>query len=361
MEKLRKLASIQKIIDVRPIADADMIEVVQVNNWNIVSKKGEFKIGDLCVYCEIDSFLPIREEFEFLRKSSYKKMADGTEGFRLKTIRLRGQISQGLVLPLSSLEGMDEMKLGISQQPTGDRLQIGPYDDALVIKEGVDVTEYLNIIKYDPPLPAELAGLVKGNFPSFIPKTDEERIQNLTMYYDAAKGKKFYTTEKLDGTSSTYFLYNNEFGVCSRNLELLETEGNSFWKIARELEIEETLRSIGHNIAIQGELIGEGIQKNPYKLKGQHLRVFNIYMIDEGIHLEIDRFLVMVAALGLKPVPIIEYDFVLPDTIDELILLADAKSKLCDTTDREGLVIRSHDRKISFKVISNKYLLKNGE
>ena len=176
----RKLASVQRIASIRPIEGADAIEVARINNWDVVVKKNEFKEGELCVYFEIDSFLPIREEFEFLRKSSFKKMGD-QEGFRLKTIRLRGQVSQGLVVPITILNG--DYIIGISQQPHGDQLQLGPYDDALVIEEGADVTELLGVEKYEPPIPAELSGKVKGYFPSFIHKTDEERVQNLVKEY----------------------------------------------------------------------------------------------------------------------------------------------------------------------------------
>jgi RNA ligase (TIGR02306 family) len=135
---MRKLASIRRIKDINPIVGADKIELCTVDGWKVVvAKDVNHKIGDLVIYCEVDSFLPIREEFEFLRKSSYKKMADGSEGFRLRTIRLKGQISQGLILPLTILEGEDEMKIGVSSHPWGDQIQLGPYDDALVIEEGV--------------------------------------------------------------------------------------------------------------------------------------------------------------------------------------------------------------------------------
>ena len=280
----RKLATIQKIREIRPIEGADAIELAIINNWQVVvAKEVGHKVGDFVVYCEIDSFLPIREEFEFLRKSSFKKMGD-QEGFRLKTIKLRGQISQGLVLPISVLERSDEMKIGVSKQPYGDQLPVGPYDNALVIEEGVDVSEVLGIVKYDPPIPAQLAGKVKGHVPSFISKTDELRIQNLTRQYEDWKDTTFYVTEKLDGSSSTFYLNNGVFGVCSRNLELAEPEEfvpgmimcedgierpkqeNSFWKVARELNIKSKLEKVGYNICLQGELIGEGIQKILTKL-----------------------------------------------------------------------------------------------
>lgn len=353
----RKLASIQRVASIRPIEGADAIEIARINNWDVVVKKGEYKVGYLGVYCEIDSFLPIQEEYEFLRKSSYKKMRE-LEGFHLRTIKLRGQISQGLLLPLSVLEGEDEMKIGISSHPNAI-LQLGPYDDALVIEEGVDVTELLGIIKYEAPIPAELSGKVKGIFPSFLRKTDEERIQNLSTYWESMKSQQYYVTEKLDGSSSTFYLNNDEFGVCSRNLDLLETEENTFWRVAREMQIEEKLRDYGVNLAIQGELIGEGIQGNPYKIKGQTVKFFNAFDIDSQDYYGLPMFLAtMQHELGLETVPILtNLTMSLPDTIDDVISMADGKSVLNPVFDREGIVWRTMDKKISFKAISNKFLI----
>ena len=230
----------------------------------------------------------------------------------------------------------------------------------LKLEIGMDVTELLGIVKYDPPLPAELAGMAKGNFPSFIPKTDEERIQNLADKYGELKeGKLYYATEKLDGTSTTFFINNGEFGVCTRNLELLETEGNTIWRLAREMKLEEKFREYGGNFALQGECIGEGIQGNPYKLKGQTIKFYNGYDIDYQAHMPFQIFIERLNSLNLSSVPMIFINFQLPDTIDELIALADGPSVLNSMTNREGLVIRSLDRKHSFKAISNLYLLKN--
>ena len=336
MENLRKLASIRKISDIQSIPGADMIELAIVDGWKVVvAKNVEHKVGDMVVYCEIDSFLPIKEEFEFLRKSSYKKMSDGTEGFRLRTIKLKGQVSQGLILPLKDL-----------QLPNKDLLEVG-----------MDVTNLLGISKYEPPIPAELSGKVKGLFPSFLRKTDEERVQNLSNEYENLKQHKFYVTEKLDGSSATFYSKDGVFGVCSRNLELLETEGNTFWKVARELKLEEWLTSQDVNYSIQGELIGESIQGNPYKIKGQTVGFFNAFNIDTQEYLGLEEFEKLISSMGLKSVPILDREFTLPDTIDELLTYADEKSVLNSNFDREGVVIRSLDRKISFKVISNKFLL----
>lgn len=166
----RKLASIRIIKDIRPIEGADNIELATVDGWNVVvAKNVGHKVGDYVIYCEVDSFLPIREEFEFLRKSSYKKMGE-REGFRLRTAKLRGQISQGLILPLNVL------------------MKMGPF--MFEFDEGVDVTEVLGIVKYEPPIPAELAGKVKGGFPSFIPKTDEERCLSADTILITEHGEK---------------------------------------------------------------------------------------------------------------------------------------------------------------------------
>lgn len=338
----RKLGSVRKIIDLSPIEGADKIELATIDGWKVVvAKDVNHKVGDLIVYCEVDSFLPIREEFEFLRKTSFKKMGD-QEGFRLKTIRLRGQISQGLIVPLDVL-----LKHGVSS------------DDVF---EGLDVTGTLGIVKYEPPIPADLAGKVKGLFPSFIRKTDEERVQNLASDYEKYRaqnklGMKFYVTEKLDGSSATFYLKDEVFSVCSRNLELIETEGNTFWKVARELELEDKLKTIGFNVCLQGELIGEGVQGNPYKIKGQTVRFFNGFNIDTQENIPFLQFTEITQKLGLTTVPILDFDFDLPNSIDNMLEYAESPSNLNSNFGREGVVVRSYDRTISFKSISNQFLL----
>jgi len=330
----RKLATIRKIKDLSPIEGADKIEVATIDGWKVVvAKDVGHKVGDWIVYCEIDSFLPIREEFEFLRKSCYRKMGD-VEGFRLRSIKLKGQVSQGLVLPISIFG-----------------------DFSWTAYEGLDVTEKLGIIKWEPPVPAELAGVAKGLFPHFLRKTDEERIQNLDLEWEELKKSKYYVTEKLDGSSATFYFRNGEFGVCSRNLELIETENNTFWKVARILDLENKMRNFGINISIQGELIGEGIQGNPYKIKGQTVRFFNVFDIDLGEYHSLSMMKKTLNGMELETVPILDEFFTLPDTIDELLQYADSKSKLNPDFWREGVVIRTLDRKKSFKVISNKFLI----
>jgi RNA ligase (TIGR02306 family) len=226
-----------------------------------------------------------------------------------------------------------------------------------MVHEGQDVTEMLGIVKYEPPIPAELSGKVKGLFPSFLRKTDEERIQNLSGEIETWKDKTFYVTEKLDGSSATFYYKDGEFGVCSRNLELLETEDNTFWKFARQVDLENKMRDFDINISLQGELIGEGIQGNPYKIKGQTVRFFNLFDIDLQEYHNLSMFEGVCNRFGVEMVPILNKHFDMFDTVEELLEYADGKSVLNPNFDREGVVIRSLDRKISFKAISNKFLL----
>jgi len=344
----RKLATIRKIKDIVHIEGADAIELALVDGWQVVvAKNVGHKVGDKIVYCEIDSFLPIKEEFEFLRKSSYKKMGD-QEGFRLKTIKLRNTLSQGLILPYSVIP-------------------IAQFATAADLPEGMDVSEMLGIVKYEPPIPARLAGKVKGFFPSFLRKTDEERIQNLEKEYTEwtlSSEHQFYATEKLDGSSFTCYIMNGEFGVCSRNMDLLETEDNTFWIVARKLDLENKLRSFGKNICFQGEMVGESIQGNPYKIKGQTVFFYNIFLIDDREYVGYDEFVNMLFDFDLACVPVLSYPFNFPadsetslPTVSALLRSAEGKSVLNDKVEREGLVIRSMNRTISFKAISNKFLL----
>lgn len=339
----RKLATIRIVSELLPIPDADLIELAIVDGWQVVVGKGNFEVGDHVIYCEIDSFLPVREEFEFLRKSSFRVM-NNIEGFRLKTIKLRKQVSQGLLIPLHDIPEMEQKFVQ----------GIGYFWE-----EGDDVTELLGIVKYEPMQGGvNLSGDAKGNFPSFIFKTDEERIQNLTRYYDKYKEYTFYVTEKLDGSSITMYLKDGEFGVCSRNIDLKDTEHNTFWKAARAHNIEEKLRDYGKNIAIQGELIGEGIQGNPYKLKGHHIRIFNVFHIDTASYFDFELFKDWCNHYKLETVPVLDTHFELPETIKEMVEYADGKSVLNHDFNREGVVVRSLNRKHSFKAISNIFLLK---
>jgi RNA ligase (TIGR02306 family) len=311
--------------------------VATVKGWKVVVKVNEYKVGDLVVYYEIDSFLPIRPQFEFLRKSSYKRMGS-SEGFRLKTIRLRGQISQGLLTPIPE---------GISDP-----------------KEGDDLTEALDIVKYEPPIPAQLAGKIKGTFPSFIPKTEEIRIQNFENEVGFSPvGERAYVTEKLDGTSFTCYFNNGVFGVCGRNWELTETSDNSLWRMANLLQLKEKMTKFGKNIALQGELIGAGINGNLYGLSDHKLYFFTGYDIDKRRRMFFDELEWVLFGMDLQMVPVLEkYGFVIPNEsniVDYMLKYAEGKSVLNMEVDREGVVVRGLEREFSFKAISNIYLLGN--
>lgn len=333
---MRKLASIQRIKNIEPIEGADAIEKATVLGWQLVIRKGEFAIGDLCVYCEIDSIMPDKPEFEFVRARSN----------RIKTVRLRGQISQGICFPLNIL-------------PQG-----------LKIEEDMDVTEIIGVVKYEPPIPANLAGTMKGNFPSFMPKTDETRVQVLQKVLDQHEGLPCYVAEKLDGSSATFYMNEGVFGVCSRNLELEYNEENSMWKFAEENNLEEKLRQLNRNICLQGEIIGEGIQKNKYKLRGQTVYFFNAFDINEYKYLPLADLRSMLEDMNLKMVPVLEENYVLESSIERLIEKSKMKSILHKDTTAEGIVIRPMTElvekfvlqgRLSFKVINPDFLIKYDE
>lgn len=347
---MRKLVSIQTVNLVEPIPNADAIERVRVLGWWVVAKKGEHKPGDRVVYCEIDSLLPERPDFEFLRASSFKPAHDDLPaGFRIKTVKLRGQVSQGICFPLSILP---------SGTPT---------------EEGTDVTAALGVRKWEPPLPVGMGGRVKGGFPGFLPKTDETRVQVLESVLERHRGKAFYVTEKLDGTSFTAFLREGTFGICSRNLWMDETdEANVLARVARRLTLEGRMREVrdrrGFDLAIQAEVIGPGIQKNKYELKEVTLRVFNVLNLDTFQLLDHSLMQEVIAELGLEGVPQLG-TLTLSHSVDELVAFSEGTSVLNVKAQREGVVLRplieefepEIGGRLSFKAINPKFLLKYDE
>jgi RNA ligase (TIGR02306 family) len=236
----RKLASIQVIREILPIEGADAIELAVVNGWKVVvAKNVGHSVGDWVVYCEIDSFLPIREEFEFLRKSSYKKMGD-QEGFRLRTIKLRGQLSQGLILPISIFG-----------------------DFSWTAYEGMDVTEKLGIVKYEPPIPAELAGKVKGQFPSFLRKTDEERClseETLILTEDGEMSIRSICESKYSGRVLSYNPLNDENEWNLINSHSIQSESDDWYEI--EMEDGTVIRTTGnHKVWLPNKLCYREVEK----------------------------------------------------------------------------------------------------
>ncbi len=363
------LATIQKIESIKEIPNADNIECAKVLGWEVVVKKGEFKEGDVCIYIEIDSLLPRKSWSEFLFRHEEDKV------YRLRTIKLRGQISQGLVLPITA-------EIFPSIEYVAFNLRIGD-----------DVTQDLEITHYEKTIPANLRGTVKGNFPKFLRKTDEDRVQSRSDLLEKLKGKEYYITTKMDGTSATYYKYKGKFGVCSRNIELKDpnsVEGfwniirlrirkfmgkaqhipdlNVYWKMVKKYNIDEWLPD---GYAIQGEICGPNIQKNPLGLTSNELFIFNIFDIKEQRYLEWgDKWnwiLVCGNPSGELYCPVVPYatDCVCIGTSFNYTLeqlLEFAKGKYLNTThNKEGIVVRSLDQNISFKVLNNDYLLKDEE
>lgn len=379
---MRKLASIQKIVALDPIEGADNIEVATVQAWQVVVRKGEFKVDDLCVYFEIDSILPDEPWAEFMRSRK----------FRVKTIKLRGQISQGLALPLPN--------------------------DGRGFKEGEDVTSIYGVTKHDPQRKKELAAhkqtkrvvphswmlrwrigryvhqklypRASGSFPGWFPKTDETRVQNIPNIIGHCAGRYLYMMEKLDGQSVSLFFKRDEkvglfatglFGVCSRNIWYKNPADNNWWNIAKQYKIDEGLenycREYNRSLCIQGEIVGEGIQGNRYNIKGKELHVFSIYDIDEDRYLKLEEKIPICIYLGLDHVPVLMPEVLVPkDRIHaDWLKLAEGKSvlnqfykwsdhpdKYVSDIEREGIVIRDYeDDGFSFKAISNKFLLEGGE
>jgi RNA ligase (TIGR02306 family) len=336
---MRKLATIRIIDELNPIEGADAIECAVVGGWKVVVKKGEYSVGDMVVYLEIDSWVPT-ELASFLSKGKEPREFEGIKGERLRTIKLRGQLSQGLLL---------DRRLAL--------------DHVAQIEEGMDVSELLNIVKWERPMNAQLAGMAKGNFPTQIPKTDQERVQNLKNEIAGAAeaGLQFEVTEKLEGSSMTVYLIDGEFGVCSRNLDLKEDGGTTFWQIAREYNIEDKMRVAGlNNFAIQGELIGPGIQGNIYKLSKPMFMVFDMYDINAGSFLTPHDRRAFIKVLDIPHAPVLVVDKDLGvGSIDEILQWAEGKSVMGDIVgpEREGIVFKEVNGGMTFKAISNKYLL----
>ena len=333
---MRKLATIRKIDTLTPIEGADAIECATVGGWKVVAQKGLYKEGDLAVYFEIDSWIPT-EIAPFLSKGKDPREFEGVRGERLKTIKLRGQLSQGLLMPLKEIDL-----------------------NGMTLVEDMDVTELLNVKKWERVMNAQLAGMARGNFPSLIPKTDQERVQNMVKEINAVieQRMRFEVTEKLEGSSMTCYLIDGEFGVCSRNLDLKETEGNSFWATARRDDVEVKMRAVDEhwNFAIQGELIGPGIQGNIYNLSKLEFRVFDVYNIQEGGYLDPEDRRALVERMGLQHVPVLT-TFMMAIPVPDLLTLAEGKSVLNEKVEREGIVFKETNGGMSFKAISNKYLL----
>lgn len=385
---MRKLVTIRTIKELNPIPGADMIEVATVDGWKLVVKKGEFKVGDPCVYFEIDSFLPEADpRYAFIMKSGVREF-EGARGHKLRTVKLRGQISQGLALPVTAFPEIIETLGFNTEMPqeqiaafrefhgldlTAEVVQMVTCEIAnLAPQIDIDFSELLGIKKWEPQLPAELAGLVKGYFPSWIRKTDQERCQNIVdeIFVDNMD-EQYEVTIKLDGTSATFYHRDGEIGACSRNLELKicdDNATNTYVRILMDSGLNTVLPQLG-NIAVQGEIMGPGIQNNREGLKAAKFFVFDVYLIDEARYMApaerqalFDKLIDMGVNQNLVAhVPILAYEANLYDTlgivdVDDLLKFAEGKSLVNPV--REGLVFKRIDGGFSFKAISNLYLEK---
>ena len=379
----RALAYIQHVTNIRPIDGADNIEQCNVLGWNLICKKGEFHEGDPCVYIEIDSKVPEREEFEFLR----------AKGFKVKTMKLGkfNCISQGLAMPQSAFkelaglsEGTDVTDiLGIKYSVQEDNARKGNGDPNAKYKSMA--ARHKKIFKkkwarwmmrrsWGRKVMFFFFGKRKDNprgFPTFVSKTDEERVEN--QPWRIGDGKTYLATEKLDGTSCTYALERKgrnkfEFYVCSRNVRQQDEkqecyhDHNIYWDLAFKYNIEQHLKDFLNQfpqlkwVCIQGEGVGS-VQGNPLKLTEDDLYVFNFKESQTG------RWSSMAGAgqvreWGMKWVPILG-EVQMPDTMEELKVLATGKSRVNPEVMREGIVYRSLDGSDSFKNVSREYLLKH--
>ena len=347
---MRKLASIEVVWYTEPIEGADRIELVHVLGWQCIAPKGQFHKGDWCVYFEIDSFLPIRPEFEFLRAGSYTHSDFLGEGFRIKTRRMRGQLSQGLVMPI---QAFDELA--------------GRY-----MKVGMDVSDLLGVRKWEIEEKATTGGTVIGTLPPGVPHTDETRFQAMPALLDAFVGEPYYITTKMDGSSHSLAIDENGFHVCGHNYEYKDDGKCSFYEFVNRRGYREAMerfmkeRGI-RTLTIQGEFCAPGIQSNRLKLKNPEWYVFTV-MID-GERVGLNKMTFAVGEMGMEMVPLEEVGVDLPHHYPTVeAVLERAEGCYPNGGQKEGIVVRTIEPKycavigapLSMKVINNRYLLKEG-
>lgn len=360
---MRHLASVKRITSLTPIEGKDRIVVADVSGWTVIVNKADFNVGDLCVYCEPDSILPEKPEFEFLKKRSWK---ESLNGYLISVMKMSGVVSQGIVFPVSILTTR-----GISE-----------------VTENLDVTEMLGVKKYDSETPEEplkntplFSKFMKyrafrffynqyrkvfpkpdKSWPHFISKTDEERVQNCVSLLERREGSFCYVTEKLDGSSATYAYHNGKFIVASRNCWLHKPDGSKYWQLAQKLGMKEKLKKFVkerklRSVVIQGELVGPGIQQNKYKLPGLYFYVFNVFLNGDKCMLPSDLMLYC-GSMELNTVPILEHNFILHGSVNNILELSKGTSKLYGI-EREGIVVRDKNRAFSFKAINPEFLVKH--
>lgn len=347
----RKLVSIRKITAIKPIEGADKIQHYQIDDgWWVVSGIENFKVGDFCVYHEIDSFLPVdRPYYSWLENKAIDW--NGRRGARIKTIRLKGALSQGLALPLKDFpEIFNPIAFG-----EGDYM---PNID------GADVTALCGVVKWERIDNSVKNSNQKGNFPSDIPKTDQERIQNMFNVVD--RSITYEVSKKMDGSSMTVFFEKDDVVVCSRNFIIDHTDSGVFAQATRLLGIDKIMKEKGSTqYVFQGELIGPGVNGNNHKLSAYEYHVFSVIDRERRVYLSPTLARRMCEHYGFKYVDVINtnkvFDF---NSVDDCIQYAET------VQDHEGVVFKMNKEidlldssfknyQSSFKIISNKYLLKN--
>jgi len=351
---MRKLASIQRVWKIEPIDGADRIELAHVLGWQCVVNKGQIQPMDLAVYFEIDSFLPMRSEFSFL-ESSYKNSPILGEGYRLRTMKFRGQLSQGLLLPISmfpELSGIDSTS-----------------DDAI----GRDVSEILGVRKWEIEERATTGGTIIGELPPDVPHTDEVRVQAMPEILDLFGDYPYYISTKMDGSSHSCSIDGDGFHVTGHNYEYSDDGKSSFYEFIKNLDLETKMReylSTFHvnTLTVQGEFCAPGIQKNRLKLTTPKWYVFTVRI--DGKRTSLDEMESVVTFLGLDSVPIEEKGTNLKSKYSSVeSILERADGEYPNGGKKEGIVIRTIEPiycpelggPLSFKAVNNKYLLKNGE
>jgi hypothetical protein len=344
---MAKLASVQVITELRPIENADSIEVATVLGWQVVVKKNEFKVGDKVCYIQIDATVPDKPEYEFLRERKFK----------VKTIKLRKQISQGLIVPLPEGKWKEDddltAVLGVTKHEKIDNNPVVsvPRDKSWWGRFKYAIRRKLGLVRESSPFPTDLVSI-----------TDEERIQNIPKVLEKYKGKEFILCYKLDGSSITIihskWLFWSKFRICSRRFELHKS--NNDWHRAVETTNfkEEILKLVKHyktnDIIVQGEAIGK-FNGNHHNLPQSQIRLFNIFV--DGVKVGPEEFVKVCKSWNIPYCPM-HSKVVMNHTLAEVLEMSKIKDILNPQVEAEGLVWRSVDGTLSFKAINNNYLLK---
>lgn len=358
----RKLVSIQRILALDPIDGADRIEVATILGWKVVVQKGLHNVGNLVAYCEIDTVLPVK----------YFPELEKCKG-RIKTIKLRGQISQGYALPLDV--AVDVINQIEADKEAKDEDYLPILTDIYGLSVDTDITEIIGAVKYEPKQSDSggfKIGCSGGLFPShLVSKTDEIRVQTNPRVIRDFIDRPYYITVKADGTSSTFGWDDDEFFAASRNFKRKDGD-NVYWEVARKYGLPQKYADNQHGIRryiFQGEICGPGIQKNQLDFAEHKLLIFNVFDLETKCYLDYDDLEYVCTTHGLDCVDLVEQgDRFVYETIPQLLELAEGKYPNTKN-EREGIVIRSHSHAFSgmygemnsFKVISNRFLLKGGD